>query len=253
MAVLRKLDISRVGYHTGDNASSNNTCLEVLSRMLRAEFGTDFKAKQRRIRCIGHIINLSLQAFLLATSKEALAAALDASTEIQTTDIVESFASALSEATAAETEEFVRPAKRTKVAVKPSQRIITEEKHTGWQGISTLQKLHNLATWLRSSSIYSDQWRETVGISLGIDNTTRWSSWYHVIDNAMKRKNQIIQFMHEHDQELHGNLLNSSDWDLLGKTHTFLEPFSAATLYGEGDMFFDQPISTFDGCPTVSL
>ena len=116
---------------------------------------------------------------------------------------------------------------------KVSQRTATEE-YAGWQGISTLQKLHNLAVWLRSSSIHSDQWRDIVGISLGIDNATRWSSWYHVIDNAIKKKNQINQFLHEHDRELDDNLLNSSDRDLLNKTHAFLEPFSAATLYAKG-------------------
>jgi hypothetical protein len=59
---------------------------------------------------------------------------------------------------------------------KACQRTAAEEEHAGWQGISTLQKLHNLAVWLRSSSIQSDMWRGTVGISLGTDNATRWSS-----------------------------------------------------------------------------
>ncbi len=34
--VLRTFNISRVGYHTGDNATSNDTCLEALSRILKA-------------------------------------------------------------------------------------------------------------------------------------------------------------------------------------------------------------------------
>src|SRR5260370_39816248 len=75
--VLRRFGISKVGYHTGDNATSNDTCLESLSRMLEAE-NINFNPKQRRIRCIAHIINLSLQSFLLARSKAALRAALEA-------------------------------------------------------------------------------------------------------------------------------------------------------------------------------
>lgn len=234
MEVLRKLSISKVGYHTGDNATSNDTCLEALSTMLRAEFRVDFNAKQRRIRCIGHIINLSLQSFLLARSKEALTAALDATAEAQSVDVVDHFASALSKFNSSEPEEPTRPSKKSKTAGKASQRTATEDEYAGWQGIPVLQKLHNLAVWLRSSSIHSDQWRGTVGLSLGIDNTTRWSSWYHVIGNAIKRKNQINQFLFEHDRDLNDNLLNSRDWDLLSKTHAFLEPFSAATLYAEG-------------------
>lgn len=72
---------TNLGWHTGDNATSNNTCLEVMESRLLAEHGVQFNAKQRRVRCIGHIINLSLQAFLLASSKEALLAALPATAD----------------------------------------------------------------------------------------------------------------------------------------------------------------------------
>ena len=33
---------------------------------------------------------------------------------------------------------------------------------------------------------------------------------------------------------LEGNNLNSSDWELLSRTHAFLQPFASATLYVEG-------------------
>ncbi|KAF2191632.1 hypothetical protein K469DRAFT_556285 [Zopfia rhizophila CBS 207.26] len=94
-------------------------------------------------------------------------------------------------------------------------------------------KLHNIAIWLRSSSLHSDNWRDAVGLSLRIDNTTQWSSWYKVIDNAMK-KQQINQFLMDRNTELDDNVLNGSDWDLLDKTHAFLQPFALATLYAEG-------------------
>ncbi|PVH91063.1 hypothetical protein DM02DRAFT_707055 [Periconia macrospinosa] len=71
-------------------------------------------------------------------------------------------------------------------------------------------------------------------LSLGVDNATRWSSWYNVIDSAIKRKAQIHQFLLHHDTELEDNVLNGSDWDLLSKTHVFLQPFASATLYAEG-------------------
>lgn len=58
-----------------DNASSNNTWLEALSNRLEGR-ETDFDPGRRRIRCFGHVLNLCLQAFLLACSKEALRAAL---------------------------------------------------------------------------------------------------------------------------------------------------------------------------------
>ena len=45
---------------------------------------------------------------------------------------------------------------------------------------------------------------------------------------------QITQFLLDHDIALEGNILNSSDWELLSRTHAFLQPFASATLYAEG-------------------
>ena len=69
-----------LGCHTSDNASSNDTCvISLQERLSRA--GVDWDATRNRVRCLGHIINLSLQAFLFAKSKEALQAAIDATIE----------------------------------------------------------------------------------------------------------------------------------------------------------------------------
>jgi hypothetical protein len=223
-----------VGYHTGDNATSNDTCLESLSRRLKVDREIDFNPKLRRIRCIGHIINLSLQSFLLASSKEALAAALDAADYDQSIDTLDHFSATLAEGGTPLLEEPLRRYGKTKLTGKASQQSAAGESYTGWQGIPTLRKLHYIAVWLRSSSLHSDSWHEVVGLNLGIDNTTRWSSWYKVIDNAIRKKTQINQFLIDRDTELEGNVLNGSDWDLLAKTHAFLQPFSSATLFAEG-------------------
>ncbi|EMT73512.1 hypothetical protein FOC4_g10000547, partial [Fusarium odoratissimum] len=106
----------------------------------------------------------------------------------------------------------------------------------GWEGINALQKLHHLAVWIGSSPIHSDNWREAVGRSIGIDNTTRWYSWYKVISVAFNKKAQIVQFMVDHDKDIGcAHLLSGADWDILSKTHTFLQPFTEATLITEGD------------------
>ncbi|KAH8691010.1 hypothetical protein GQ44DRAFT_796994 [Phaeosphaeriaceae sp. PMI808] len=65
------------------SATSNDTCLEELAKILEAELGVEYPHKCRRTRCIGHIINLALQAFLLARSKEALRAALEATHNVE--------------------------------------------------------------------------------------------------------------------------------------------------------------------------
>jgi hypothetical protein len=185
-----------------------------------------------------------LQAFLLALSKEALDAALDADADVRTTNMLDYFSAtlnvdvndglALLADTLVQQEQPSRKGNKGKSRTKANQQPTADENYSGWQGIPALRKLHNIAIWLRTSSLHSDSWRDTVGLSLGIDNVTRWSSWYKVIGNAMKKKLQISQFLLDHDTELEDNILNGSDWDLLSKTHTFLQPFASATLYAEG-------------------
>jgi hypothetical protein len=147
--------------------------------------------------------------------------------------MVDHFAAALAE-TIPQQEEPVLQGKRSKLIAKASQRTGIDEDSTGWQCIPALQKLHNLAVWLHSSSLHSDSWRDTVGLSLGIENATLWPSWYKVIDNATRKKVQINQFLLEHDRELEDAVRSGSDWDLLAKTHVFLESCVSATLYAEG-------------------
>jgi hypothetical protein len=65
----------------GDNAGSNGTCLRALSDSVRVEYGIKFDPIKRRIRCLGHIINLSLSAFLFADNKTALREAISQSIE----------------------------------------------------------------------------------------------------------------------------------------------------------------------------
>ncbi|KAK5987244.1 hypothetical protein PT974_11368 [Cladobotryum mycophilum] len=81
----------QIGYHTGDNATSNDTCLKHLSQILQDKYGISFHPDRQQIRRIAHIINLSLRAFLLASSKEALRAALAAASDATDAEMYENF------------------------------------------------------------------------------------------------------------------------------------------------------------------
>jgi len=98
-----------------------------------------------------------------------------------------------------------------------------------------LEKLENLAIWLRNSPIHHDLWDQAIGISLGIDNDTRWVSWYFVVDRAVRKKDEIIKFLHEHDEACGPNILTHTDWEILGRTRRFLQVFNSGTLWIEGD------------------
>lgn len=75
-----------------------------------------------------------------------------------------------------------------------------------------------------------------MGRSLGVNNATRWSLWYKVISVALDKKAQVVQFMVDHNKDIGcTNLLTGANWDILSKTHTFLQPFTEATLITEGD------------------
>ena len=65
-AVLSEFDITsdRLGIFVLDNASNNDTAMEYLA----AEFG--FDSEECRLRCMGHIINLAVHAFLFGKVKK---------------------------------------------------------------------------------------------------------------------------------------------------------------------------------------
>jgi hypothetical protein len=249
---LQDYDITpNLGCHTSDNASSNDSCVRSLERRL-AEVGINWEAATHRVRCLGHIINLSLQAFLFASSKEALQAAIEATIEAAGGDLdedtLESFAQALASQAArsraksqpsqpSQPSQLSQPAQPKAKRQKRSRRASTAsiEDFGGIETLPTLQKLHKLAVWVRSSSLHSDLWEAAVGLRLGIDNATRWSSWFKLIDNALKRQTQIKAFMVDNELALEDIKLTTDDWSLLHKAHDFLQPFDGLTRYAEGD------------------
>ncbi|KAG6996447.1 putative AC transposase [Fusarium oxysporum f. sp. conglutinans] len=222
---------TKLGYHTGDNATSNDTLLIELSRSLNLEFGIDYDPTTHRIRCLDHILNLALQAFLLATSKEALKAALAAIEETEDTDPYELFSAYLDVPVVEDNPASIRAHEQ---AQRRGGKVKAKHKgFEGWGATTALQKLHNLAVWLRNSSIHHDRWIEAVGITLGIDNDTRWSSWYHLIKRTTRKEREIKDFIDKHP-ECDNFRLNGVEWDTLKRTERFLSVFASGTLWVEG-------------------
>lgn len=208
---------------------------------LRLEHNVKFNAKQRRIRCIGHIINLSLQVFLLASSREALLAALKSTAEISGEELIAQFSEVLDSqrqrngAGYMQWNEFGGSRSSQRSARRRDSQDSVRDELLGIQDMPTLRKLHDLAVWLRSSSLHADIWDDNVGLRPGIDNRTRWSSWYMVIDSAIRKQSEIKAFMTDHEAILGSIRLTAQDWDFLSKARSFLQPFASATLYAEGD------------------
>lgn len=65
--ILRKYQIHRLGYFVCDNASSNDTAILGILK----SYGLAKEKDRRRLRCLGHIVNLAAQAFLFGKDTEA--------------------------------------------------------------------------------------------------------------------------------------------------------------------------------------
>ena len=55
-----------------DNATSNDTMIRELARLLSTKYQIKYDVSLNRIRCQGHIINLVAQSFLFETKDEEL-------------------------------------------------------------------------------------------------------------------------------------------------------------------------------------
>lgn len=70
LEVFREYKIGgRIGFFILDNASSNDTCVDLVLRKLYPEMNAKQRLR-RRLRCLGHIINLIAQAFLLGKQSQ---------------------------------------------------------------------------------------------------------------------------------------------------------------------------------------
>jgi hypothetical protein len=116
-----------------------------------------FDPSKRRIRCVAHIINLSLQAFLLASSKEALIAALDAIDDTSNDQLFAQFYDTLHDA--GQTTRIDEAHQRRR-ASRRGNRIL--ENFTGWQHIVPLRKVHNIAVWIRKSTLHTAIWDDEI-------------------------------------------------------------------------------------------
>lgn len=70
LEVFREYKIGgRIGFFILDNASSNDTCVDLVLRKLYPWMNAKQRLR-RRLRCLGHIINLAAQAFLLGKQSQ---------------------------------------------------------------------------------------------------------------------------------------------------------------------------------------
>jgi len=67
----------RIGYFMADNASSNDTCVDLVLQALYPNMSKKQRLR-RRLGCFGHIVNLCTQAFIIGKDAEKICRDLEA-------------------------------------------------------------------------------------------------------------------------------------------------------------------------------
>jgi hypothetical protein len=197
LPVLKDYGIQRkVGSIVCDNHTANDKLCRVLASYLLEEEGIQWDPSFRRIFCIGHVINLAVQAFLFKNVLE----------------IEELSALDETEATADE-----------------------RQRQAAFHKIGPLGKLHNIVTHIRGSAGRTKEFKDLAGRLIPLDNRTRWNSWYHMLHVALQFNGAIDTYTKKHFAELEKEYLSPNDWEGLHRTSRFLSLFDRATLKTQGD------------------
>ncbi|KJZ68464.1 hypothetical protein HIM_12140 [Hirsutella minnesotensis 3608] len=195
---------SKIGFYTGDNHGSNDKLCRLLSGHLHKK-GIHWNARRQRIRCHGHVINLAVQAFLFVESKEAAQAALEEIEEDDEIGLAADFA--------------------TKIKA---------QKALGWRRLGPLGKVHNIAVRMRESDYHWNLFRRRAGRSLGLDNDTRWNSWFRLLDVTLDLQEHVEWYQKNYYDDLQRDYLSPEEWRTLEETRAFLQPFWKITQLTEG-------------------
>jgi hypothetical protein len=161
---------------------------------MRRSFNIKYDPFHHRLRCSGHIINLAVKSFLFVTDNETLEA--DDAEEI--------------------TDRWL------KSTIKEIEQ---------WRKKGPLGKLHNFIVFVQKST---QRMQKFLALShnrhLARDNSTRWNSWYHMLEVALLLKDAIIDyFSNWMETEVAADELDTTEWELLREIKTFLELLKSTT------------------------
>jgi hypothetical protein len=200
LTVITDYEIStRIGVFVSDNASSN----DVATRTILSQLEIDDNSSHRA-RCLGHIINLAAQAFILGKDCEVFS--INAEAAERTVNVDSSRLSDL-------------------------QRI--------WRAKGPIGKFHNVVTFIRATPQRRQLFAECIrrssnerdDLTVILDNSTRWNSIYNSINRGLRLKSGIQLFLLENEANLVDDCLQNEEWEQLEVICTALKPFNEVTLH----------------------
>jgi hypothetical protein len=195
--------LERLGCIIGDNASTNGTLCQTAGDFLSNDLIVDWDSASNQIRCIGHILNLIVQAFLFGKLDE---------------DTMNSF----ERQEDAEVEEG-----ELQLNIEAQQNLIRTE-------MSSLGKLHNIVVHIRGSALRTKEFQDKAGSRIPLDNRTRWNSWYKMLQVAIPLESSIDYYI-KSQPDLKADTLKPKEWEILRTISNFLARFDAHTKQLESD------------------
>ncbi|OAQ61313.1 transposase-like protein [Purpureocillium lilacinum] len=202
--VINQYEIgSKLGYFMLDNAESNDTCLETLASWFPMDVSS------RRLRCIGHIINLVVRAVIFGSNVSKFEAELRGATDEFSVDIW-----------------------ANKGSIGRLHNLATYIRRTD-QRRQALRRLQ--AELAGDDAIFT--------LEIVVDGKTRWNSIYLMIERALELRSAIELYQSRwqrprHDpghRDLSKDFLTAADWVELERFCDFLKPFYILTKTMEGN------------------
>ena len=203
--------VRQLGAIVADNASPNN----VLCRRIESHWGQEldlaWDANHWRIRCIGHIINLVVQAFLFAN--------IIGIEELESYDEMD---------------------RNGELGDKEAKRV-------KFRLLGPLGQAHNIVVHTRGSAGHTEAFRKLAKRMIPIDNRTRWNGWYNMLEVLLNLRPCVEKYCLDYEEELEADILTFQNWKKLRTIKDFLAVFSRATLSTEGDSTsIDSTLFTMD-------
>lgn len=198
----------KLGWFMTDNAGNNDTALEGLNELLREDGGDGFDVEGRRLRCLGHVINLAVKLLLWNGKNTDLGKDLQ-----EVVDVVQ---------------ELHGSDNCQKAKIKE------------WRARGVVGRLHNIITHIRGSNKRRGEYLTEFEIDcekipafmVHIDNDTRWSSTHNMILSAVKNKERLNYYV-SRTSELIDDALSAEDWEDLKEMLELLKPFKIVTMLGQ--------------------
>ena len=132
----------RLGFITSDNYGANDTLCRAI-----VEAVPEWNPVDNRLRCLGDIINLAVQAFLFAKDEEAI-------------------------------DEAERQSQRSNRDINEEIALASMKSKEGWSTVLPLQKLHSFCVALNRSLGLKTAFKKLYkGRTIHSPNATRWNSW----------------------------------------------------------------------------